>query len=153
MLRPPPVLPHNTNDQQGYLLRWSLQSRHPCICFGGGAQILWKCRLKKEIKKGEKRVSSLCVPHCTDFTYFALPTELSCLPGSLISKEHHSFLQQEGMKRREEEGGGFLHKVRGNSGLHQCWKLPATNKAYMNVCDLCFYVGTTGRFVVVVFFL
>lgn len=36
------------------------------------------------------------MPHCTDFTYSALPTELSCLPSSLISKEHHSFLQEKG---------------------------------------------------------
>lgn len=83
----------------------------------GGPRFGESADLKKRRKKRrKKRASSQCVPHCTDFTYSALPTELSCLPGSLISKEHHSFLQQEGMKRRrEEEGGNF-----------SCRKLKAT---------------------------
>lgn len=76
--------------------------------FSGGH--IWRsCEgvcLKK--KKGVRGGASLqCAPHCTDFTYSALPTELSCLPGSLISKEHHSFLQL-GQKWWWWWGGGQL---------------------------------------------
>lgn len=85
--------------------------------FSGGH--IWRsCEgvcLKKGGEEGEGRGASLqCAPHCTDFTYSALPTELSCLPGSLISKEHHSFLQlEEKWWRWCGVGGGNFLKVDG----------------------------------------
>lgn len=90
--------------------------------FSGGH--IWRscegvCVCKKKKKTGG--ASLQCAPHCTDFTYSALPTELSCLPGSLISKEHHSFLQL-----GEKEGGG-------GQQLSQSWLGNATPEVYATV--------------------
>lgn len=86
---------------------------------GGGPQIWWDC--VKE-KKKKKKASSQCVPHCTDFTYSALPTELSCLPRLPYLKGTSQFLTTGGDEEEEEEeweeeggrrGSTFRTKLKG----------------------------------------
>lgn len=57
-------------------------------------------------KKKKEKASSQCVSHCTDFTYSALPTELSCLPRLPYLKGTSQFLTTGGDEEEEEEEGG-----------------------------------------------
>lgn len=70
---------------------------------GGGPQIWWDCVKKK--KKKKKLPRSVCLIVLTSHTLLS-PQSCHAYPGSLISKEHHSFLQQEGMRRRRRKKGG-----------------------------------------------
>lgn len=88
------------------------------VFWGVGGALRFGETVSKKKKKKEK-ASSQCVPHCTDFTYSALPTELSCLPRLPYLKGTSQFLttggDEEKEEEEEEEGGGGGGQLFGQS--------------------------------------
>lgn len=83
-----------------------------------------------------------------------MPTRLPYLKGTSQFLTTGGDEEEEG-GREEREGVNFsCRKLKASRGCITAEKFQQqqTNKAYINVCDLCFYVDKTGRFVVVVFF-
>lgn len=82
-----------------------------------------------------------------------MPTRLPYLKGTSQFLTTGGDEEEEG-GREEREGVNFsCRKLKATRGCITAEKFQQqqTNKAYINVCDLCFYVDKTGRFVVVFF--
>lgn len=80
-----------------------------------------------------------------------MPTRLPYLKGTSQFLTTGGDEEEEG-GREEREGVNFsCRKLKATRGCITAEKFQQqqTNKAYINVCDLCFYVDKTGRFVVV----